>query len=81
MIWNYIKSKSQTKQGIADLAIDPNNPEADKTDDDEEKANILTSYFSSMFTQEPAADFPRLPDKDLEAPLSKIIITEEQIQK
>jgi hypothetical protein len=55
---NYIKSKSKTREGIADLHLDPNDPKSEKTNDDKTKAEILAKYFSSVFTEEPEGDIP-----------------------
>ena len=44
-IWKYIKSKSKTREGIADLHLVPNDPKSEKTDDDKTKAEILAKYF------------------------------------
>ena len=59
-IWNYIKTKSKTRVGIGDLRTDPNDKKSRKTDDDSEKAEILASFFSSVFTREPDGELPDL---------------------
>ena len=52
-IWQYIKSKSKIKEGITELNIDPNDKKSRLTSDSKEKAEILNTYFSSVFTREP----------------------------
>lgn len=79
LIWNYINSKSKTKAGIADLLTNPNDPKSEKTDDDEQKANILARYFNSVFTIEPEGEIPKLPKRDVDQPLRNILISEEEV--
>ncbi|CAC5384558.1 unnamed protein product [Mytilus coruscus] len=55
-IWSYIKSKSKTREGIGDLHIDPEDVKSEKTEDNEQKAEIITDYFTSVFTNEPQGE-------------------------
>ncbi|XP_061196751.1 uncharacterized protein LOC133205026 [Saccostrea echinata] len=64
-IWQYINSKSKTRQGIGELCVDPKNPKSNKTEVDEEKANILAVFFSSVFTQEPEEAIPELDKRPI----------------
>ena len=52
-IWSYIKSKSKTREGIGDLHTNPEDTNSEKTEDNKEKANILSDYFANVFTNEP----------------------------
>ena len=52
-IRSYIKSKSKTREGIGDLHIDPEDTNSEKTNVNKKKANFLSDYFSSVFTNEP----------------------------
>ena len=60
-IWKYIKSKSKTRTGIGELLKDQNDQNSEKTDDDKEKAEILATFFKSVFTKEPVGEVPKLP--------------------
>ena len=51
-IWSYIKSKSKTREGIGDLHTNPEDTNSEKTEDNKEKANILSDYFASVFTND-----------------------------
>jgi hypothetical protein len=44
-------SKSKTGEGIGNLHIDPEDTNSEKTEDNKKKANILSDYFSSVFTR------------------------------
>ncbi|VDI32122.1 Hypothetical predicted protein [Mytilus galloprovincialis] len=59
-IWKYIKSKSKTRSGIGELLTDQNDETSRKTDDDKEKAEILATFFNSVFTKEPEGEVPYL---------------------
>jgi hypothetical protein len=80
-IWQYINSKSKTKQGIGELCIDPKDPKSEKTDDNEKKANILADFFSSVFTLEPVDEVPTLGSREITTEWSQIEIKEEEIKK
>jgi hypothetical protein len=60
MIWRYINSKSKTRAGIGDLFTDPSDNKSEVTSDDRDKANILSKFFSSVFTKEPKGVVPEL---------------------
>ena len=49
--WKYIKSKTSIKSNIASLHTNPVDENSSLTDDNQEKANLLNEYFSSVFTQ------------------------------
>jgi hypothetical protein len=46
-----------TREGIGDLHIDPEDTNSEKTEDNKKKANILSDYFSSVFTNVMCAFF------------------------
>ncbi len=81
VIWSYIKSKLKTRDGIGELHTDPEDTKSPKTSSDEEKANILANFFTSVFTNEPDGEIPRLPNKVPERPMPSLSITEEDIRK
>ena len=55
--WLHTRKKLRTKCGVAPLLSDPKDSESMKFDD-HEKANILQSQFTGVFTQEPDGDLP-----------------------
>ena len=80
-IWNYIQSKSKVKEGIADLKIQPEDPNSPTTTDDKAKANILAEFFSSVFTVEPDGQMPVFESKQCLHEMPAVEITEEMIEK
>ena len=80
-IWQYINAKSKIKQGIGDLCSDPRDEKSKKTDNNEEKSDILANYFSSVFTHEPAGEPPTLEARQVEVNWSNMIIQEIEIAK
>ena len=61
--WRYINSKTVTKNHITSLYSDPKDQNSNLIDNSREKANILNSYFASVYTMEPIDDIPRLTPK------------------
>ena len=43
--WSFVKSKTQTKKGVADLKL----PNGEKTKNDQEKADLLNQFFHNVF--------------------------------
>ncbi len=80
-VWKYIHSKSKVKDGIADLYVDPSNQNSPTTSNNKHKANILSKFFSSVFTDEPPGDIPRIPNKHCSEDMPRLIITELMVEK
>ncbi|KAK3090353.1 hypothetical protein FSP39_011129 [Pinctada imbricata] len=80
-IWQFINSKSKTRQGIGELHVDPSDPNSVKTDDDAEKADILANFFSGVFTKEPSGELPELEPRNISIPWSEVNIEEDIIRK
>ena len=57
--WGHTRRKLKTKTGVAPLLSDPKDSSSMKFDENE-KANILLSQFSSVFTREPEGEIPRI---------------------
>ena len=55
--WAHVRGRLKTKEGIAPLLQDPNDKSSMKFTD-EEKANILQTQFSSVYTHEPEDEAP-----------------------
>ncbi len=80
-IWKYMQSKSKVKDGIADLRINPENPDSPTTMDDRAKANILADFYSSVFTNEPEGPIPDFENRNCETEMPSIEVNEERIEK
>ena len=63
-VYAYLNSKVKTRQGIGDLCVDPDNPKSQVTDNDQEKANIFSKFFSSVQVEE-QGESPTIPKKKL----------------
>ena len=82
--WAYAQSKLKTRAGIPDLAktnVSNNKNDTTYTTSDEEKANVLQDFFSSVFTQEPPGDLPYFETRDFQYQLSDIDITYDMVKK
>ena len=80
-LWSYIKSKSKTREGIGDLHVDPEDIKSIKTEDNKEKANILSEYFSSVFTKEAEGDVPVPNYIRVQQDIQAITVTENIVLK
>ena len=81
--WAYAQSKLKTRAGIPDpMKTNVNDKnETTYTSSDEEKANVLQDFFSSVFTQEPPGDIPYFKRKDFKYKLTDIDITYDMVKK
>ena len=55
--WNYIKSQSKSKVGIPDLIFE----NGDTVSDDQGKADLFNTFFSSVFSVEDLTSIPDIP--------------------
>ena len=79
----YAQSKLKTRAGIPDLMktnVNDKN-ETTYTSSDEEKANVLQNFFSSVFTREPPGDLLYFETKDFKYKLTDIDITYDMVKK
>ena len=79
--WSYINKRLKTKSGIADLVMKTTGIEEVLTNSDKEKAEVLSEFFSSVYTKEPDADIPTLEEKHVDRPMDEISITTEEVLK
>ena len=76
--WNYVNSKTKTRQGISQLRI----PDTNKmTESDTDKADVLLDHFSSVFTEEPTGPIPEPNKQRYTSPLNTMHITEDKVLK
>ena len=78
--WAYIKSKYKAKEGIQNLSTNQNDPNSPLTKTDQENANILSDYFSSVFVNEPPGVVPSL-EKRTDNDIPTLRITEKMVMK
>ena len=77
--WQYTRSKTKTRTGIADLKVD--NSSDKLTNNYAEKADVLSKIFSSVFTLEDCEDIPILDERPLVHKMTRIEISEETVRK
>ena len=61
--WRYIKSKLKTKPGISELQLNECDVKEGTTKSDAEKAEVLSKFFCSVFTEEPDGEIPTMEMK------------------
>ena len=82
--WQYSQQKLKTKTGIPDLLVDPKmekSPNKVYTKNDQEKADVLQNFFSSVFTNEPPGTMPEFNTRDFESALTTVKITPDIVEK
>ena len=75
--WGHTRRKLKTKTGVAPLLSNPKDSNSMKFDETE-KANLLLSQFSSVFTREPEGEIPRIAQRTT-AKIPDLIITVEMV--
>ena len=75
--WKYVNSKLKRTTGIPNLL----KPDKTLTTSDEEKANVLNDFFSSVFTKEDLSDIPIVNNRSNNIFLSNLIIKEDDIKQ
>ena len=76
IFWDYHKSKTTVQQGIGERNTDIANPKSQTTIEDEEKANILADYFSSVFTTEQTGSISTTPKVNNKLAMDELKVTE-----
>ena len=63
------------------MHVDSEDIKSIKTEDNKEKANILSEYFSSVFTKEPEGDVPILNYIRVQQDIQAITVSENMVLK
>ena len=75
--WRYVNSKMKSRQTINDLV----DPSGTLIHGNEEKANLLNDYFSSVFTREDTSNVPTPKTHPAGQEVTTMVITQEKVQK
>ncbi len=79
--WKFIKSKTTTKTGIEDLKIKDGTGQERNITEDQEKAEVLSKYFCSVFTQEPEENQRGAQSRECNIKMLNLEITEQDLAK
>ena len=79
--WNYTKSKTKIRPGISDLEFTDPNGVKRTTTDDLEKAEVLSNFFSSVFTKEGPEEIPHMEERQYQTPLDDIKVSVKLVEK
>ena len=79
--WQYVNGKTRIRQGIPDLVYSGEDGEERNTTNDKENAEVLSSFFTSVFTNENMQDIPDVPTKKFDAVLKDVKISKDRIRK
>ena len=75
--WSYVRNKSKTKSGVGDIEDENGVLNSDSL----RKAEILNSFFSSVFVSEDTDNIPVLHDRVFNEELKDIVVTKEIVEK
>jgi hypothetical protein len=78
--WNYAGSKSKVKVGVPNLSKSGDEKGKDLTENDMEKAEVLSEFFTSVFTREPDGSWD-LPEPIKAGHKLELEITKESVLK
>ena len=76
--WDYARSKLKTRTGVGELQ-NPDDGNVAKTD--HEKAEILSTFFASVFTSEPDGEIPQPAARVIDSPFEEHEITTDEVRK
>ena len=77
IFWNYVRTKTKTKTVVAKLEM----PNGKFTCNDQETANTLNDYFSTVFEKEPDEPLPVFEERPVTKHLENIDIAEKDVEK
>jgi hypothetical protein len=63
------------------LHTNPEDTNSEKTEDNKEKANILSDYFASVFTNEPLGELPQMTPIEIHNELKDLFINKDMVLK
>ena len=63
------------------MHIDTEDTNSEKTEDNKKKANILSDYFSSVFTNEPLGELPQMKPVEIQYELKDLVINKDMVLK
>ena len=75
--WNYVRMQSKTRTGIGDLE----SSDGTLSSSDHQKAELLNTFFASVFTEEDTSTIPTIDGIDIEEHLEQVEITPEKVKK
>ena len=78
--WKYVNSKLKRNTGIPNLKKSKNNNN-DLTSSDAEKAEVLNSFFISVFTEEDLNSVPKLETRHNNTSIVDVVITQEEVKQ
>ena len=77
LFWNYVSKNSKTKKSVSQLL----SSDGTLTSSDQETANTLNEYFSSVFSNENTNTIPDFNDRNFNHELDQIVITEKKVEE
>ena len=77
LFWNYVRSKTRTKSVVSKLVM----PNGNLTSTDQETANTLNEYFSTVFEVEPDGPLPPFENRPFRYQTDNIVVTENDVEK
>ena len=72
--WKYVNSKLKSKENVADLHTNEGTASTDL-----DKANVLSTFFKQVFTQEDTSNIPEFEERVTAEPLDDVKFTEEDV--
>ena len=81
VFWKYVNSKTKSKKGIGDLHIVDSLQNNNIVTLDQDKADVFSEYFASVFTNEPLHNLPKLMHTIPENSMPSILFITENICK